>query len=134
MSIARDHRKIRGARRGAAASPKGAAASSREPRRTLRLRLADGSPAEAFERLAAALDCGDITVGEARQLADVLERRLRVVDSERIAAQLQAIRARADEAVRLAAGSRSPPVLPAARRTVEVEVLDDVLERSEVKP
>ncbi len=85
--------------------------------RRLDLRLAAGTPAEAFERVAQALDAGDITIAEARQLSDVLERRLHVVDAERWRAQLLAIQARADEAARLA-GARA---LPAARETVEVE-------------
>jgi hypothetical protein len=84
------------------------------PPAALDLRLADGTPGEAFERLARAVDERRVTIGEARQLADILERRLHVLDAERFAKRLELAEATAREAQRRA-------LLPARRATVEVE-------------
>jgi hypothetical protein len=82
----------------------------------LELRLADGTPAEAFGRLAAAIDDGRVTIAEGKLLADILERRLRILDAEEFRRRLEMAEARALESAR-----RSPALpAPAARATVEV--------------
>ena len=83
----------------------------------LDLRLADGTPGEAFERLAAAIDAGHVTVSEGKALADILERRLRILDAEKFRQRLETAEARALEMVR-----RGPALpAPASRATVDVD-------------
>jgi hypothetical protein len=82
----------------------------------LELRLADGTPGEAFGRLAAAIDSGKVTIAEAKALADILERRLRILDAEEFRRRLEMAEARALEAARR--GATLPA--PAARATVDV--------------
>lgn len=86
------------------------------PAPALELRLADGTPAEAFERLARAVDDRRVTISEARQLADILERRLHVLDAERFRARLELAEAAAREAQRRAVQGS----LPASRATMDV--------------
>ena len=78
------------------------------------LRLADGSPAEAFGRLAAAIDSGEVTIQEGKAIADILERRLRILDAEEFRKRLELAEARSREAARL-----SRP-MPASRTLLEV--------------
>jgi hypothetical protein len=83
----------------------------------LDLRLAQGTPGEAFERLAAAIDAGQVTVAEGKALADILERRLRILDAEKFRQRLEAAEARALEMVRRGPALRAP----AARAMVDVD-------------
>lgn len=79
----------------------------------LELRLADGTPGEAFERLAKAIDARQVTISEAKALADIIDRRLTVLDAERFRARLELAEATAREATRRAA-------LPARSATVDL--------------
>ncbi len=81
---------------------------------SLTLRLADGTPAEAYERLARALDAGEVSPHAFDLLTRALERRLHILDAERFRQRLEAAEARASEAARLAR-----PAL-ASQSTVEV--------------
>jgi hypothetical protein len=86
-------------------------ASNEPPSAVYELRLADGTPGEAFARLAQAIDAGKVTIGEAKLIADILERRLRVLDAEKFRQRLELAEATAREAQRRAA-------LPPARASV----------------
>jgi hypothetical protein len=90
------------------------------PAASLELRLADGTPAEAFERLARAIDERRITIGEAKQVADILERRLHVLDAEKFRQRLEAAEARAVAVI------REKAALPASQTTVETVSVDAV--------
>jgi hypothetical protein len=86
----------------------------------LELRLAEGTPGEAFERLARAIDERRVTISEARQLADILERRLHVLDAEKFRQRLEAAEARA------VAGTRQNALpAPASRAVVDVTDLQE---------
>ena len=87
----------------------------------LNLRLAEGTPAEAFERLAKAIDRGELTIPHGKAVADILERRLRIVDAEKFRVRLELAEAAAREHQRRLPASgqlvdlsttRAPTVLP----------------------
>ncbi len=79
------------------------------------LRLAEGTPAEAFERLAKAIDAGEVTIGDAKHLADILERRLKIMDAEAFRKRLELAEARALEAQK----QRAALPVPASQAVVE---------------
>lgn len=81
----------------------------------LDLRLADGTPADAFRRLAKAIDERRVSIHQAREVADILERRLRILDAEEFRRRLEAAEARALEIAR-----RSSPSLPASKTVVDM--------------
>lgn len=86
----------------------------------LDLRLAEGTPAEAFERLAKAIDRGDLTIPHGKAVADILERRLRIIDAEKFRVRLELAEAAAREHQRRLPASAAvvdtslsrPPVVP----------------------
>ena len=81
---------------------------------TLDLRLADGTPEEAFERLARAVDERRVTIHQAREVADILDRRLRIIEAGRYLRRLESVEALALEAVR-----RNALLVPASKAVVD---------------
>ena len=82
----------------------------------LDLRLAEGTPGEAFERVARAIDSGQLTIPQGKAAAEILERRLRILDAEKFRQRLELAEARALEATRRAGAHPTP----ASRALVEV--------------
>ena len=85
------------------------------------LRLGEGTPAEAFLRLSQAIDRGELSIMHGKACADILERRLKIVDAERFRQRLELAEANAREGLRRlpasgqvvdASMSRAPVVLP----------------------
>lgn len=105
----------------AASSGRSAASESPEspPSDDLALRLADGTPGEAFARLASAIDAGRLTVHQGKAVADILERRLRILDAEVYRARLEAAESLALEMVRRSAALPAPP------KPVTVDAISD---------
>ena len=83
----------------------------------LDLRLAHGTPGEAFERLAAAIDAGQVTIQQGKAVADILERRLHILDAEKFRMRLEAA-----ESMALDAARRGAALPPASKATVNVDV------------
>lgn len=81
----------------------------------LDLRLAEGTPAEAYERLSKALDDGLVSPQAFDALTRSLERRLRILDAEKYRQRLEEVEA----AARLAA-SRTAMLGPAGKMTLDV--------------
>jgi len=83
----------------------------------LDLRLAEGTPGEAFAGMAKATDDGRLSIQQAKAVADILERRLHILDAEKFRQRLEAAEAMAQEMVRRSAALPAP----AAQATVDAD-------------